>query len=126
MAQCSFINTWSVSKNDSQNEMDSHIGEQLNKVDKKFILNSSHKFLGSFSGSGVVVSPADFVVNTWSRSSVWAVWAPDPDSVSSCEEVLFSRLGSQVLLFVYVWACVQSARHMLTAVTLWLMITWAM
>ncbi len=35
MAQCSFINTWSVSKNDSQNEMDSHIGEQLNKVDTK-------------------------------------------------------------------------------------------
>lgn len=73
-----------------------------------------------------MVSPPDFVVNTWSRSSDWAVWAPDPDSVSSCKEVLFSTLGSQVLLFVYVWACVQSARHMLTAVTLWLMITWAM
>lgn len=53
-----------------------------------FLIN----FWAGFRG-GVVVSLPDSVVNTWSRSSVWAVWAPDPDSVSPCEEALFLTVG---------------------------------
>jgi len=104
--------------------MESHIGQQLNKSwHKKLVLNTSLYIFGLFFRGGVVVSLPDSVVNTWSRSSTLSSLSSRPRLREPTQRGTVFHIGKVKFFSLCVF---EHVCRLLTAVTLWLMIAWAM